>query len=132
MVYFNSQNRLPADLPGVPLGTAVTNRTINFGAQPLYPPGIDDTSPGPFLQLVVDDVARPCSQGAQPPNLNESGIVFFAGSIPLYKNGQLVGGLGVSGDGVEQDDLASAATRSRPVRKPVKKPMVMRNVEDAR
>ena len=40
--------------------------------------------------------------------LNENGIVFFPGSDPLYKtvNGQkvLVGGLGVSGDGVDQDD----------------------------
>ena len=25
--------------------------------------------------------------------------------MPLYKNGQLVGALGVSGDGVEQNDL---------------------------
>ncbi|OLC14604.1 MAG: hypothetical protein AUH29_09975 [Candidatus Rokubacteria bacterium 13_1_40CM_69_27] len=29
--------------------------------------------------------------------------------MPLYRNGQLVGGLGVSGDGVEQDDLVAAA-----------------------
>ena len=109
MVYFNSPNRLPADLPGVPLGTAVTSRTLNFGAQPMYPPGIDGTSPGPFFPLFLNDVARPCSQGSQPPTLNQSGIVFFTGSIPLYKNGQLVGGLGVSGDGVEQDDLVAAA-----------------------
>jgi hypothetical protein len=27
--------------------------------------------------------------------------------VPLYKNGRLVGGLGVSGDGVEQDDYVS-------------------------
>src|SRR5215472_12240664 len=41
MVYFNSASRTAADLNGVPMGTAVTNRTIGFGAQPLYPPGID-------------------------------------------------------------------------------------------
>jgi len=35
--------------------------------------------------------------------------VFFPGSMPLYKIGELVGGLGVSGDGVEQDDLVAAA-----------------------
>ena len=29
----------------------------------------------------------------------------FPGSVPLYKNGILVGGLGISGDGVEQDDF---------------------------
>ena len=35
--------------------------------------------------------------------------MFFPGSMPLYLNGQLVGGLGVSGDGVDQDDLVTAA-----------------------
>src|SRR5207253_1165954 len=41
---------------------------------------------------------------------NQNGVVFFPGSSPLYKdvNGDghpvLVGGLGVSGDGVDQDD----------------------------
>ncbi|MBI3781534.1 MAG: heme-binding protein [candidate division NC10 bacterium] len=109
VVYFSSSARTPDDLPGVPLGTAVTNRTISFGAQPLYPPGIDGTSPGPFFPLFANDVARPCRQGGQTPNLNQSGVVFFPGSMPLYKNGKLVGGLGVSGDGVEQDDLVSAA-----------------------
>jgi len=39
----------------------------------------------------------------------QNGIVFFPGSTALYKNGQLVGGLGVSGDGVDQDDGVSAA-----------------------
>ena len=109
IVYFSSSARAPGDLPGVPPGTAVTNRTISFGAQPLYPPGIDGTGPGPFFDLFVGDVATECRQGAQPPNVNQSGIVFFPGSVPLYKNGQPVGGIGVSGDGVEQDDLVSAA-----------------------
>ena len=35
--------------------------------------------------------------------------MFFPGSLPLYKNGVLVGGLGVSGDGVDQDDFVTAA-----------------------
>jgi hypothetical protein len=39
---------------------------------------------------------------------NQSGIVFFPGSESLYKNGVLVGGLGVSGDGVDQDDFVTA------------------------
>ena len=34
---------------------------------------------------------------------------FFPGSLPLYKNGVLVGGLGVSGDGVDQDDFVTSA-----------------------
>ncbi len=110
MVYFNSMSRTAADLTDVPLGTAVTNRTISFGAQPFYPPGIDGTAPGPFFNLYQQDVANPCTQGFQPgnPDQNRSGIVFFPGSVPLYKNGVLVGGLGISGDGVEQDDFVAA------------------------
>jgi uncharacterized protein GlcG (DUF336 family) len=47
--------------------------------------------------------------------LNRDGIVFFPGSSPVYKdlNGdgfkELVGGFGISGDGVDQDDIATAA-----------------------
>jgi Haem-degrading len=108
VVYFSGPNRTPDDLPGVPLGTAVTNRTIGFGAQPFFPPGIQNTPPGPFFPLFQFDTANPCTQGAQPVNPNRSGVVFFAGSAPLYKNGRLVGGLGVSGDGVDQDDYVTA------------------------
>jgi len=107
VVYFSATPN-SADLPGVPAGTAVTNRTIGFAAQPLYPEGIDGTPPGPFYTLFTNDVAHPCTQGSQPANANQDGIVFFPGSTPLYVNGKLVGGLGVSGDGVDQDDYAAA------------------------
>jgi len=111
MVYFNSATRTTADLNGVPMGTAVTNRTISFGAQPLYPPGIDGSGPGPFFNLYTMDLANPCTQGFQTgaANANKSGIVFFPGSAGLYRNGTLVGGLGVSGDGVDQDDYVTNA-----------------------
>jgi uncharacterized protein GlcG (DUF336 family) len=109
-IYFSSAGRDPRDLPSVPQGTAVTARTIGFGAMPLFPPGINNTAPGPFFRNFVQDVATPCSQGLDPNNLpNQSGIVFFPGSLALYRGGQIVGGLGVSGDGVEQDDLVTAA-----------------------
>jgi uncharacterized protein GlcG (DUF336 family) len=108
MVYFNSGTRTAADLTEVPLGTAITNRTIGFGAQPLYPPGINGTAAGPFFSLYQRDVANPCTQGFQVPGPNQSGIVFFPGSVPLYRNGMLVGGLGISGDGVDQDDYVAA------------------------
>jgi uncharacterized protein GlcG (DUF336 family) len=114
MVYFNSMLRTTADLPGVPLGTAVTNRTISFGAMPLYPPGIGGNgppySPGPFFNSFLFDTANPCTQGMQtgPPNVLKSGIVFFPGSAGLFRNGQLVGGLGVSGDGVDEDDYVTS------------------------
>ena len=110
VIYFSTDT---TDLPGVPAGTAVTNRTIGFGAQPLYPPGIDsnafDVRSGPFFQLFLKDLANPCTQGSQPANANQNGIVFFPGATPLYANGKLVGGLGVSGDGVEQDDYVTVA-----------------------
>lgn len=104
-------SRDKSDLPEIPNGIAVTNRTIGFGAQPLYPPGIDsrvsDVRVGPFWDLYLFDLANPCSQGSQPPNPNQSGVVFFPGATPLYDGNTLVGGLGVSGDGVEQDDYVS-------------------------
>jgi uncharacterized protein GlcG (DUF336 family) len=110
-VYFSSPTRDPLDLPGVPLGTSVTARTIGFGAQPLYPAGIDGTRSGPFFGSFTLDVASPCTQGRDPNNtVNQSGIVFFPGSIGLYSGRlTLIGGLGVSGDGVEQDDFVTAA-----------------------
>ncbi len=109
VIFFSGTHRTPGDLQGVPMGTAVTNRTISFGAQPFFPPGIDYSTPGPFFSLYQYDTLHPCTQGSQAANKNQNGIVFFPGALPLYKNGILAGGLGVSGDGVEQDDFASAA-----------------------
>jgi uncharacterized protein GlcG (DUF336 family) len=113
VIYFSGSTRQAVDLNQVPTGTAVTNRTIGFGAQPFFPSGIDGSQPGPFFNLYTMDVSNPCTQGFQVPSAawpkaNQSGIVFFPGSEPLYKNGVLVGGLGVSGDGVDQDDYVTA------------------------
>ncbi len=104
-------------------GWAVTARTLSFAGQPLFPPGIDleeqleqeddHPRPGPFFDLYVYDSKFPCTEGPGPSRganrsfLNQSGIVWFPGSVPLYRDGRLVGGLGVSGDGVEQDDYVS-------------------------
>jgi uncharacterized protein GlcG (DUF336 family) len=110
MVYFNSNQRSDADLNQVPAGTAVTSRTISFGAQPFFPPGIDDSNAGPFFPLFMNDVVNPCSQGLDGglPNGNNSGIVFFPGGTGLYRNGNLIGGLGVSGDGADQEDYVAS------------------------
>jgi uncharacterized protein GlcG (DUF336 family) len=49
------------------------------------------------------------------PLLNRNGALFFPGSIPIYKdlNGdgqkELIGGIGTSGDGVDQDDIITQA-----------------------
>jgi uncharacterized protein GlcG (DUF336 family) len=113
VVYFSDPARSPNDLPGVPPGIAVTNRTIGFGAQTAFPSGIDGAGPGPFRMLFNFDTGNPCTQGGDPGNIfpagNKSGIVFFPGSTSLYKNGVMVGGFGASGDGVAQDDVITEA-----------------------
>jgi hypothetical protein len=42
------------------------------------------------------------------PNL-PNGITIFPGGFSLYRNGVIIGAIGVSGDGVDQDDLISAS-----------------------
>ena len=37
----------------------------------------------------------------------DNGIQIFPGSVPVYRDNQLVGGIGVSGDGIDQDDMIS-------------------------
>jgi hypothetical protein len=37
-----------------------------------------------------------------------NGIQIFAGGIPIYRGSTLVGAVGVSGDGIDQDDLIAA------------------------
>jgi uncharacterized protein GlcG (DUF336 family) len=38
-----------------------------------------------------------------------NGIITFPGGVALYKDGKLVGGIGVSGDGVDQDEAVAFA-----------------------
>jgi uncharacterized protein GlcG (DUF336 family) len=38
-------------------------------------------------------------------NRLQNGVQIFPGSVPIYRGNQLVGGLGVSGDGIDQDDM---------------------------
>ena len=98
-------------------GWAITSRTLSYGGQPLFPPGIDlvkQPTPGPWFDLFAYDSQNPCTEGPGPSRgadrsfMNQSGIVWFPGSAPLYRNGELVGGIGVSGDGVDQDDFVTA------------------------
>ena len=47
-------------------------------------------------------------EGSLAANPNQNGVVFFPGSTPVYLgHGILAGGLGVSGDGVNQDDFVT-------------------------
>jgi hypothetical protein len=51
----------------------------------------------------VPAAAQYCTASPHLPN----GIQVFPGSVPIYRGSTLVGGLGVSGDGVDQDDMVS-------------------------
>jgi len=88
---------------------AFSSRTVGFLAQTMYPPGIDNTPPGPFNGLQERFSAPIISgSGAVDGNL-PNGITIFPGGFPLYRNGALIGAIGVSGDGVDQDDLISSS-----------------------
>ncbi len=117
------------------LGVAFTNRTFRFLAEPRYPSGVDGSLP-PIFSILNDEGINPTNaENDGPPrpassyqtvlgfdafhasrnlhdpdNLeNQNGVVFFPGSTPLYVGQVLVGGFGVSGDGVDQDDVVTAA-----------------------
>lgn len=56
------------------------------------------------------DAPRGCTQLPAAPNGRPrvaNGIQIFPGSVPIYRGSQLVGGIGVSGDGIDQDDMVS-------------------------
>jgi hypothetical protein len=98
----------PTDPTGLNRGIALTTRTLGFLSQPFYPPGIDENGPGPLFNLarLNQEPVQVDRWGNAPPDPGyQNGLTFFPGSVPLYKNGELVGALGVSGDGVEQNDL---------------------------
>lgn len=40
-------------------------------------------------------------------NRLQNGIQIFPGSVPIYRGNQLIGAIGVSGDGIDQDDMIS-------------------------
>jgi hypothetical protein len=110
---------------------AFSDRAGGFLSRPFFPDGIDGSQNGPFsypinmwsvfndglqLDLVRTNLIQalltpagmtppPCTSIPYIPN----GIQIFPGSVPLYKNGELVGAVGISGDGVDQDDIIAAA-----------------------
>ncbi len=106
---------------------AFSDRAGGFLSRPFYPDGLNPNPAGPFsreinewsifndgLQLDLVKTNLLAALGGADvrctsiPNI-PNGIQIFPGSVPLYKNGELVGGIGVSGDGVDQDDIIAAA-----------------------
>jgi uncharacterized protein GlcG (DUF336 family) len=67
---------------------------------------------GSTASVVAFDAFNASRNFRDPVNIfNQNGVVFFPGSSPLYAGGTqvLVGGFGVSGDGVDQDDVVTVA-----------------------
>jgi uncharacterized protein GlcG (DUF336 family) len=106
---------------------AFSDRATGFLHRPFFPDGINNTSAGPFSAALADwspfnvglqlDLVRtnflaalsgPVASCTSIAGLT-NGIQISPGSVPLYKNGVLVGAIGISGDGVDQDDLIAAA-----------------------
>jgi len=97
---------------GLERGTprAFSCRSVGFLAQNMYPPGITGTPPGPLQGIQEIFSLSGGTVPPVPPNLNvPNGITIFPGGFPLYRNGVLVGAIGVSGDGIEQDDIIAAS-----------------------
>jgi uncharacterized protein GlcG (DUF336 family) len=134
-----SQLQPQDQVAGLPAGVAMSSRTFRYLALPTFPEGVNGTPPAPFSILndpgtdpqtgLNTGAAVPANQiqsvegytsfhpGTNfhdPGNIaNQNGVIFFPGGVPLFKtvNGSqvLVGGLGVSGDGVDQDDVVTYA-----------------------
>lgn len=107
---------------------AFSDRAGGFLSRPFFPDGIDGTANGPFSKPI--DIWSPFNTGLQSalvktalvnilsgipaasctaiPSL-PNGIQIFPGSVPLYRNGVLIGGIGISGDGIDQDDIIASA-----------------------
>jgi uncharacterized protein GlcG (DUF336 family) len=90
---------------------AFSTRAIGFLSQAFFPPGIGHTGPGPLFHIQNDlsglnaDTLTPTTP--KFAGVLKNGITIFPGGFPLYKDGKLVGAIGVSGDGVDQDDIIS-------------------------
>jgi uncharacterized protein GlcG (DUF336 family) len=101
------------------LKVAMSVRCVGFLAQCNYPPGIDGNASGPFngqQELFSGLYGNHCNPAAITPSLAfvpnanlPNGITIFPGAFGLYRNGVLIGAIGVSGDGVDQDDIVAAA-----------------------
>jgi uncharacterized protein GlcG (DUF336 family) len=101
-------------------GVAISARALGNIARPNFPDGIDGKPRGPMsngvnwspfnvgiqLDMVASRIlnygAGQCTTAAVGAN---NGIQIFPGGVPIYKNGVLVGGIGASGDGIDQDDM---------------------------
>ena len=119
--YLSSARQFLGDPGAFANGIAYSGRALGNLHRPFFPDGVAGSEAGPLstpyanwspfhvgLQLdLVNSAILGRAQGPGcaflPQLLN--GIQIFAGSVPVFRGTQLVGAVGVSGDGVDQDDL---------------------------
>src|SRR5215204_6267694 len=77
-------------------GNAFTTRTAGFIIQEHFPPGISFRAGGPLYGVQFSSL--PCSDIKKPSA--RLGLSADPGGLPIYKNGQPAGGIGVEGDGL--------------------------------
>src|ERR1700730_1244263 len=75
---------------GLPLSTA---RLYTFTQ-----PGHSLWSLGQSNPFSSSAMTTPSGKGGGGKNQVAGGMIFFGGGVPLYKNGKIIGGLGISGD----------------------------------
>lgn len=80
---------------------AVFQHVLSVGTQGAVP---DVTS---NCAAVGFDVANLTFTANAPDNRLANGLQIFPGSVPIYRGNVLIGGIGVSGDGVDQDDMVA-------------------------
>jgi uncharacterized protein GlcG (DUF336 family) len=126
-VGFLAQGTYPPGIDGTSPGPygpptyGVSNKKFGLPGQPLFPPPrigfcLQDKysfSPtglfGTGDPIPANPGPDPATPGIAPNQFLPNGITVFPGGFPLYRHGQLIGAVGVSGDGVDQDDLISAS-----------------------
>jgi uncharacterized protein GlcG (DUF336 family) len=120
--FFNNPNAF-AD------GSAFSARAIGNIARPNFPDGINGNQKGPFskpeaiwspfnvgiqLDLVYNNLVGALLNPTDLSNNNCTGVTqlkngtqIFPGGFPIYRGSQLIGAIGISGDGIDQDDMVA-------------------------
>ncbi|HTH51632.1 MAG TPA: hypothetical protein VL501_06850 [Pyrinomonadaceae bacterium] len=70
------------------------------------PPMMCSSAPIRRRHMMVLAMPCPCTSTSLPEIRN--GLQIFAGGMPLYRGSTYIGSIGISGDGIEQDDIIAA------------------------